>query len=235
MIAVLVLRTLSQALQALTPIALSLTWFERTGDTGTSSAIRRGLVISIPATVVASWLFQLSTRRAFDEALLAAMTVAVTAIFAWRVWRAAESFPVVRVTNRDRASRRALTALAALIVVRQMMEIGSVLTAAIDLRLFVPTATVLGALTAGGCAAWGMRRLGPRLQELKTMAERLLAAEHGGSTTRWNGWTPRTCSTPCRTAPPRSPMSGWRRSTAARRRGSFFRRLNHRSSSAELA
>jgi hypothetical protein len=169
-IAVLFLRTLSQALQAWTPIALSLTWFERTGEIGTASAIRRGLIISVPATPVASWLFQHSTRRALDEALLAAMTVAVTAIFAWRVWHHTAPFNVVRVTNRNRASRWAVTTLAALIVLRQTMEMGSVLAAAIDLELVVPAAAVLGALTVGGGAAWAARRILMRLPSRELFA-----------------------------------------------------------------
>jgi hypothetical protein len=157
-------------LQAFTPIALSLTWFERTGESSTASAIRRGLVIAILATPVASWLFQHTARRALDEALLAAMTVAVTAIFAWSVWHHTAPFTVVRGTNRDRASRWAVTMLAALIVVRQTMEMGSVLAAAIDLRLFVPAAVVLGGLTVGGCAAWGARRLFMRLPDREITA-----------------------------------------------------------------
>src|SRR5437867_1846290 len=54
--------------------------------------------------------------------------------------------------------------------------------------------------------------------------------------TRLNGWTPRACCMPCRAARRRrSPMCGWRRSTAARLRSSSFRRPNHPLSSAELA
>jgi hypothetical protein len=125
---------------------------------------------------VASWLFQHSARRALDEALLAAMTVAVTAIFAWRVWHHTAPFTVARVTNRDRASRWAVTTLAALIVVRQTMEMGSVLAAAIDVRLVVPAAAVLGALTVGGCAAWGARRLAMRLPDREITATMQLFA-----------------------------------------------------------
>jgi len=169
-IAVLFLRALSQTLQAFTPIALSLTWFERTGESGTASAIRRGLVISVPATPVASWLFQHTARRALDEALLAAMTVAVTAIFAWRVWHHSAPFTAVRGTNRDRASHWAVTTLSALIVVRQTMEIGSVLAAAIDLKLAVPAAVVLAALTVGGCAAWAARWLAMRFPDREVTA-----------------------------------------------------------------
>ncbi len=152
----LFLRTLSQALQAFMPIALSLTWFGRTGDTRVSSAIRRGVLLSIPGTIVASWLFHRSSHAALDEALLAAITVAVAWLFARRVW------------GRDqyRAFVPAVTALAALVVVRQTMEIGSGLeAAAIELRLFDPTMTILGALLIGGAAAWAMRQLCVRLPD----------------------------------------------------------------------
>jgi hypothetical protein len=166
----LFLRTLSQALQAFTPIALSLTWFQRTGETSISSAIRRGVIVSIPATVVASGFFQNSPHRALDEALLAAITVAVTSIFAWRVWHYA-SLTNARGTNHYQASLWAVSVLSALIVVRQTMEIGSALeTAAIDLRLFVPTATILSALIIGGCLAWAVRRLGLRLPDREIAA-----------------------------------------------------------------
>src|SRR5438874_1916546 len=167
----LFLRTFSQTLQAFTPIAVSLTWFERTGEASMSSAIRRGLIISIPATVIASGLFQNTAHRALDEALLAAMTVAVTSIFAWRVWHHAPSFAHMRGNNHYRASLWAVTILAILIVVRQTMEIGSALeTAAIDLRLFVPTVTILTALMIGSCLAWGVRRLGLRLPDREIAA-----------------------------------------------------------------
>jgi hypothetical protein len=60
--------------------------------------------------------------------------------------------------------------VAALIVVRQTMEIGSVLAAAIDLRAFVPIVTILSALALGGCAAWGLRRIALRLPERERAA-----------------------------------------------------------------
>src|SRR5438067_13768480 len=82
---VLLLRTLSQALQALAPIAVALTWFERTNRIRTAAAIRRGLIVSVPTTVVASWLFQHSSHASLDEALLATMAVVVTAAFVGRV------------------------------------------------------------------------------------------------------------------------------------------------------
>jgi hypothetical protein len=161
----LFLRTLSQALQALTPIALSLTWFERAGLTSTSSAIRRGLLVSIPATVIASSLLQHSTHQALDEAVLAAITVAVICAFILMVWhRRAALSDDARATGHHGVSLWVVTTLAAFIVVRQTMEIGAVLeTAAIELRLFSGTITILSALTIGGVVAWAMRQLFRRL------------------------------------------------------------------------
>jgi hypothetical protein len=162
----LFLRTLSQALQGLTPIALSLTWFERTGGTRTSSAIRRGLIVSIPAAIAASWFFQHSTHRALDEALLAAITIAVTSVFASIVWHHDAPSAAMRGTGNQGASLWAVTTLAALIVVRQTMEIGSVLaTTAIEARSFSATVTVLSALVIGACLAWGVRWLSLRLPD----------------------------------------------------------------------
>src|SRR5439155_18163473 len=88
-------------------------------------------------------------------------TVAVTWLFARRVW------------GRDqyRASVVAVATLAAVVVVRQTMEIGSGLeTAAIELRLFDPTMMILGALLVGGAVAWAMRRLSVRLPDRELTA-----------------------------------------------------------------
>jgi hypothetical protein len=75
------------------------------------------------------------------------------------VWHVAS-----RGKDPDRAITWAVTTLAALIVVRQTTEIGSALEiAAIELRLFSPTVTILSALMIGGCIAWAMRRIGLRL------------------------------------------------------------------------
>src|SRR3954469_21656523 len=174
----LFLRTFSQALQAFLPLALALTWFERTGHPSVASAIRRGLIVSIPGTAVASWLFQRSPHAALDEALLAAMTAAVTAVFSRRVWRQGARFAGEGGTNDRRAFLWVATTLAALVVVRQTMEIGTGLhAAAIELRLFLPTVVMLGALATGGCIAWILRRGGLRVpdRELASGAQALVA------------------------------------------------------------
>ena len=168
----LFVRTLSQALQAFTPIAISLMWFERIGDTAAASAIRRGLIVSLPATFVASWLFRHSVHQALDEALLASLAVAVTAVFARSLWRtdpAAAALPgrVVpgftdppghRTGGEPRMVPWAITAVAALIVVRQTMEVGALLIVASELRVLAPMLAIFSALATAGCAAWAMRR-----------------------------------------------------------------------------
>jgi hypothetical protein len=160
-------RTFSQTLQAFTPIALSLAWFEQSGDTRTSSAIRRGLIASIPATVVASRLFQQSTHQALDEAVLAAIAMGVTSIFARNVWRHAAC----------RLSPWAVALLAALIVVRQTMEVGaSFAAAAIDLKLFLPTMAILSALASGAGLAWTMKRLIARFPDRERVSATLAFA-----------------------------------------------------------
>src|SRR4051812_11938582 len=147
MIVNLFIRTLSQALQAFMPIALCLARFERSADTRVSTAIRRGVLASIPATVVASYLFHRTTQAALDEAVLAAITVAATLLAGRRAW------PSWLVAT-----------LAALVVVRQTMEIGAGFeTAAFEVRVFEPTATILVATALGVVVAWAMRRFLKRL------------------------------------------------------------------------
>lgn len=153
----LFLRTLSEALQAFIPVAVALAWFQRKGELGLSSAIRRGLIASVPLTVVASLLVQYSTRRALHEALLAALTVAIASVFDSMVWRDQARRAADR-RERNRVSLMAATTLTAVIIVRQTMEIGSVLdAAAFELRLLSATLGILGAVAAGGCIALAVR------------------------------------------------------------------------------
>ena len=70
-------RTLSQGLQAFTPVAAALMWCAAVGAARHRSAIRYGLLLSIPATVPAAWWFQGSAARALDEAILATVTFAL--------------------------------------------------------------------------------------------------------------------------------------------------------------
>src|SRR5262245_30950988 len=120
-------RTLSQALQALMPVAAASMWCARAGAPQRTAAIRRGILLSIPATVPAAWWFHHSAARAFDEAVLAVLAFAIGLLW-------------------TRAGTLALVAATIVIVVRQTMEIGSVLAAAaLELRSFDATSAIVGA------------------------------------------------------------------------------------------
>jgi hypothetical protein len=162
----LFLRTLSQGLQAFVPIAASAVWFNAVGARRMAAAVRLGLLISVPATVVAARLFQTSSYRAQDELALAACATVVAFLLAWTLWRPA-------VVTSLRTSTRPLfwgvSASAVVIIVRQTMEIGAVLEAALELRSFDATlAIVTGAATsvtlAGLWAGFGHRLSGPVLR-----------------------------------------------------------------------
>ena len=70
-------RTLSQGLQAFTPVAAALVWFMCAGDSRRRSAIRRGLILSVPATVPAAWWFHRSAARALDQAILSTLAFVI--------------------------------------------------------------------------------------------------------------------------------------------------------------
>src|SRR6266700_3299149 len=105
----LFLRTFSQTLQAFTPIVFAMTWFERSGDASLRSAIRQGLTLSMPTTVVAGWLFQRSAHRALDEALFAMVTVTITSMFAVMMWRRAANTSHMCSHDHHRAALWAVT------------------------------------------------------------------------------------------------------------------------------
>ncbi|MQA29946.1 MAG: hypothetical protein GEU82_08925 [Luteitalea sp.] len=149
----LFLRTLSQGLQAFVPIAVALTWFRRT-DAAVAAALWHGALLSVPATVAATWAFKRSTSQARDEAVFATLAFVIAVGFARMVWR-------------RRLPRLWLaTAAAVLILVRQTMEIGSVFTAAaFDMRSFDATAAILAASILALSVAWLWSELGRRLPE----------------------------------------------------------------------
>jgi hypothetical protein len=151
-------RTLSQALQALMPIAAALTWCARGGAPQRTVAIRRGLLLSIPASVPAAWWFHHSAARASDEAVLALLAFAIGLLW-------------------TRAGTRALVAAAIVIVVRQTMEIGSVLAvAAFELRSFDATSAIVVAVVTAAVVAWlWMRAIGALSPQLVAVATRAFA------------------------------------------------------------
>lgn len=78
----LLVRSLSQGLQAFMPFSVALIWYTQRGDTVASAAIRRGAMLSIPGTVLAAWAFQHSDNQALFETLLGVLTAVVAAVFA---------------------------------------------------------------------------------------------------------------------------------------------------------
>src|SRR6267142_5485320 len=93
----IVIRTLSQGLQAFMPVAVCLAWARLNSRADLVSAIRWGLVAAVPATPVAGYLFQRSVLQARWEALLATAAAAIALSFGLSVWRrtAARSGPRV--------------------------------------------------------------------------------------------------------------------------------------------
>jgi hypothetical protein len=156
----LFLRTLSQGLQAFIPIAAFLVWSDTFGRRVTSSAIRRGLVFSIPATLIAAWLFRTSEHRALQELWLAASALPVAFAFGLVVWRSparrSDESPHNKVAAL--ALLTTIAAASALIVVRQTMEIGAVLSAAVELRSFEATSAIVKGAALAGTTAWLLRR-----------------------------------------------------------------------------
>src|SRR5919198_948860 len=73
-------RSLSQGLQAFMPVAAALVWTAAVGAARPRSAIRCGLLLSIPATVPLAWWFQRSAARALDEAILATVAFAIALV-----------------------------------------------------------------------------------------------------------------------------------------------------------
>jgi hypothetical protein len=143
--------TLSQGLQAFMPIAAVLVSCRAARDVRLSSAVRRGLLAAMPLSFVGGVLFRTSTHQALDEAALAAFAI-VMACACWRLLGRLEQKPIWELSNR---ALTAVSVSSCLIVVRQTLEIASVLQiATIELRsLEATTAIGVGVVTAG-VAAW---------------------------------------------------------------------------------
>jgi hypothetical protein len=148
----LFLRTLSQGLQAFTPIAVSFVWLRSVGAFQLSRAIRRALLVSIPVTVVAARLFQMSEHRALEELVLAAAALALAIIFAWAVWL---PDPPPLLVKPNPLLVQSVVVAGVIIVVRQTMEIGALLeTAAVELRSLDATSAVVQGATAAAIVGW---------------------------------------------------------------------------------
>jgi hypothetical protein len=147
----LFLRTLSQALQAFTPIAVAFAWLRSVGAP-LSAAIRRALLISIPVTVVAARLFQTGEHRALVEFALAAAALGLAIIFARAVW---QSQVPPRLATADPLLVWSVVVGCVIVVVRQTMEIGALLeTAVVELRSWDATSAIVRAATAAAIVGW---------------------------------------------------------------------------------
>jgi hypothetical protein len=130
-------------------------------------AITVGMVAALPLSIVAAAWFQARARQAFDEACLASGALAIT-LLAGRPLRQQHPLPPA---VPGAALWLAAAAAAALIVVRQTMEVASVVqVAAIQLRSFDATTSIIAALSAGAAVAWLSNVLATRLPSRERLA-----------------------------------------------------------------
>jgi hypothetical protein len=186
--------TISQGLQAFVPLAAAQAWFGRRGQPRYAAAIRFAILLSVPATIAATWLFRASSRRALDEAVLALIALAVAAVSARAVWRTKGKHATSTTDRRHHDGTKTRRTLerkfrgcvpswwllfaATLIAVRQTMEIGvSFAAAAFELRSREATLAVSGATAAAALLAWGALRAARALpRPLAATAIRAFAA-----------------------------------------------------------
>lgn len=149
----LFLKTLSQGLQAFLPVAASLVWCQAVGAQILSSAIRRGLVVSIPMSFVGAWLFRTSARQSLDQALLTVFAVAMTLVAAQLLPRHDTRSPQARETGLMMAW--AVAVASCVMVVRQTMEVVWVLQiAAVEARSLDATASIAIGVMIAGAITW---------------------------------------------------------------------------------
>jgi hypothetical protein len=152
----LLIRTVSQGLQAFLPIAFALTWFRRTGEPDLVAGLRLGIAAAVPATLAATYAFQRTARQSTWEAALAGVALLFTIWFVRRI-RSDVSQPASDGGWRRGARLRlACAAGATLVIVRQTMEVGVALGAAIELRGQDPLVAIASgtALSLAVSAAW---------------------------------------------------------------------------------
>jgi hypothetical protein len=120
----------------------------------------------VPTTLIAAWLFGQTSYQARWEATLATLALVAATWFATAVWRTpSEPSPVPR---RADARRVALVCAAAavVVIVRQTMEIGVVLRAAIvDVQSMPAVAGICGGTALGLLASYAWIPFGRRLSD----------------------------------------------------------------------
>jgi hypothetical protein len=157
----LLARCLSQSLQACLVVAFCASWARRTGRTEVVDGIRWGVIASVPVTIVASWLFGQTGYQARWEAGLATIALCLSAWFTLAIWKQGEAPE----THDRRIDVVVLCVIATiLIIVRQTMEIGVVLKAAIfDVRSIPAILTVASGTAAGILASVAWMQFAQRL------------------------------------------------------------------------
>src|SRR2546430_173010 len=125
------------------PVAVSLSYARSSGRRDRVAPVRLGLVAALPLTFLAGSLFQSSARQSQWEAVLAASAL----IAAWQAARLTGAI---------------LAAAAALVVVRQTMEIDVVLRAALTLGSRDAIVSSVGAAATAAFAAFAWGRAGDR-------------------------------------------------------------------------
>ena len=126
----LLIRTISQGLQAFLPVAFCLAWCARTQARGTAISMRWGIIAALPLTIVAGNLFQRTAHQSGWEATLAAIACAAGVWFAIEVWSGASHASAGDSAPRGGIFSGAVIAATTLLIVRQTMEIAVVFSVA---------------------------------------------------------------------------------------------------------
>src|SRR5262245_44693451 len=124
----LFLRTISQMFQGCLALAVCRVWAVRAGHRDVAAAVRNAAIAAIPLTFPAPWAFERTAEQAKVEASLASIAVVAALWFCWSV-RTAPAAPAGFHTSA-RWAPAAIAAVAAIVVVRQTMEIGVVVHSA---------------------------------------------------------------------------------------------------------
>ena len=161
----LFLHTLSQGLQAFTPIVIALVWFKRHNNFAAVTTIRRGLILAAPLTIIAGVIFQQTPAQAPIEILFASLVVIIAGIFTRQLWRE---------SPKTSLSPRVILfiAIATVVVVlrESMTSFATLWTALIDLQSVTATVSILSSLSLALCAALAWMWIGQRvpLNHLRT-------------------------------------------------------------------
>lgn len=194
----LLARCLSQALQACLVIAFCASWARRTGRAAVADGMRWGVIAAVPVTIVASWLFGQTSYQARWEAGLAVIALGFGVWFTFAIWKPQDD----SVSGlRSTAVVVLCAAAAVLIIVRQTMEIGVVLEAAIFEVRSIPAIVTIAVGTGIGIlasVAWlrlarristGTLLTATRVFALLFVAQVAFYALHEGSEAGWLPWS----------------------------------------------